>query len=172
MNALSFHGSRTTPHEDNSPPDRNKAQPLPNRTTVPRTIPHQDNSPLGPLPWNKTTHQDQKNLRWGIVLLGSCPDTSFHTTTNITRSSFAAPPPLLSPALIHGTSGPCSRSSELGHRSWWRGHSSGFPRTAASHWHWHGDKTLAQSVGEHLLPHQNAQELEELNSERQDTEVG
>ena len=65
-------GSRTTPHEDNSPPDKNKAQPLPTRTTIPRTIPHQDNSPLGPLPWNKTTHQDQ-NLyggelsSWGVV---------------------------------------------------------------------------------------------------------
>ena len=42
-------GSRTTPHEDNSPPDKNKAQPLPTGTTIPRTIPHQDNSPLGPL---------------------------------------------------------------------------------------------------------------------------
>ena len=72
-----IYGSRTTPHEDNSPPDQNKAQPLPTRTTIPRTIPHQDNSPLGPLPWNKTTHQDSgpKPVRWGIVLLGSCPDT-------------------------------------------------------------------------------------------------
>ena len=65
-------GSRTTPHEDNSPPDKTKAQPLPTRTTIPRTIPHQDNSPLGPLPRNKTTHQDQ-NLyggelsSWGVV---------------------------------------------------------------------------------------------------------
>ena len=65
-------GSRTTPHEDNSPPDKNKFQPLPTRTTIPRTIPHQDNSPLGPLPRNKTTHQDQ-NLyggelsSWGVV---------------------------------------------------------------------------------------------------------
>ena len=58
-------GSRTTPHEDNSPPDKNKAQPLPTRTTIPRTIPHQDNShALGPLPRNKTTHQDQ-NLYGG-----------------------------------------------------------------------------------------------------------
>ena len=57
-------GSRTTPHEDNSPPDKNKAQPLPTRTTIPRTLPHQDNSPLGPLPRNKTTHQDQ-NLYGG-----------------------------------------------------------------------------------------------------------
>ena len=60
-------GSRTTPHEDNSPPDKNKVQPLPTRTTIPRTIPHQDNSPVGPLPRNKTTHQDQ-NL-YG----GDCP---------------------------------------------------------------------------------------------------
>ena len=66
------YGSRTTPHEDNSPPNKNKAQPLPTRTTIPRTIPHQDNSPLGPLPRNKTTHQDQ-NLyggelsSWGVV---------------------------------------------------------------------------------------------------------
>ena len=65
-------GSRTIPHEDNSPPDKNKAQPLPTRTTIHRTIPHQDNSPLGPLPRNKTTHQDQ-NLyggelsSWGVV---------------------------------------------------------------------------------------------------------
>ena len=62
-------GSRTTPHEDNSPPDKTKAQPLPTRTTIPRTIPHQDNSPLGPLPRN---HWDQ-NLyggelsSWGVV---------------------------------------------------------------------------------------------------------
>ena len=67
-----LYGSRTTPNEDNSPPDKNKAQPLPTRTTIPRTIPHQDNSPLGPLPRNKTTHQDQ-NLyggelsSWGVV---------------------------------------------------------------------------------------------------------
>ena len=59
-----WYDSRTTPHEDNSPPDTNKAQPLPTRTTIPRTIPHQDNSPLGPLPRNKTTHQDQ-NLYGG-----------------------------------------------------------------------------------------------------------
>ena len=68
-------GSRTTPHEDNSPPDNNKAQPMPTRTTIRRTIPHQDNSPLGPLPQNKTTHQDQNMYKWGIVLLGSCLDT-------------------------------------------------------------------------------------------------
>ena len=55
------------PHEDNSPPDNNKAQPLPTRTTIPRTTPHQDNSPLGPLPRNKATYQDQN--------LGSSPDT-------------------------------------------------------------------------------------------------
>ena len=46
MYARGNFGSRTTPHEDNSPPDKNKAQPLPTRT-MPRTIPHQDNSPLG-----------------------------------------------------------------------------------------------------------------------------
>ena len=57
-------GSRTTPHEDNSPPYKNKAQPLPTRTAIPRNIPHQDNAPLGPLPRNKTTHQDQ-NLYGG-----------------------------------------------------------------------------------------------------------
>ena len=47
------------PTKDNSPPDKNKPQALPTGTTIPRTIPHQDNSPLGPLPWNKTIHQDQ-----------------------------------------------------------------------------------------------------------------
>ena len=73
-----FPGSRTTPHEDNSPPDKNKAHPLPTRTTIPRTIPHQDNSPLGPLPRNKTTHQDQ-NLyggelsSWGVVRIRLFP---------------------------------------------------------------------------------------------------
>ena len=66
MNLLQ-NGSRTTPHEDNSPPDKNKGQPLPTRTTIPRTIPHQDNSPLGPLPRNKTTHQDQ------TCTVGNCP---------------------------------------------------------------------------------------------------
>ena len=59
-------GSRTTPQEDNSPPDKNKAQPLPTGTTIPRTIPHQDNSPLGPLPQNKTTHQDQNLYGWEL----------------------------------------------------------------------------------------------------------
>ena len=65
----------------NSPPDKNKAQPLPTRTTIPRTIPHQDNSPLGlgPLPRNKTTLQDQ-NLyggelsSWGVVRIRSRRD--------------------------------------------------------------------------------------------------
>ena len=58
---------RTIPHQI-----KNKAQPLPTRTTIPRTIPHQDDSPLGPLPRNKTTLQDQ-NLYggelscWGVV---------------------------------------------------------------------------------------------------------
>ena len=66
-----------TPHEDNSPPDKNKAQPLPTRNTIPRTIAHQDNSPLGLLAWNKTTHQDQ-NLyggelsSWGVVQIRIC----------------------------------------------------------------------------------------------------
>ena len=78
--------SRTTPHEDNSPPDENKAQPLPTRTTIPRTIPHQDNSPLGPLPRNKTTLQDQ-NLyggelsSWGVVRIRSS-----HLSRNPRRS--------------------------------------------------------------------------------------
>ena len=75
-NTHTVYGSRITPHEDNCPPDNNKTQPLPTRTTIPRTIPHQDNSPLGPLPRNKTTHQDQ-NLyggelsSWGVI----CSDT-------------------------------------------------------------------------------------------------
>ena len=47
------------PTKDNSPLNKNKAQPLPTGNTIPRTLPHQDNSPLGPLPRNKTTHQDQ-----------------------------------------------------------------------------------------------------------------
>ena len=47
------------PTMDNSPSDKNKPQPLPTGTMIPRTIPHQNNSPLGPLPQNKTTHQDQ-----------------------------------------------------------------------------------------------------------------
>ena len=58
------------------PPDKNKAQPLPTRTTIPRTIPHQDNSPLGPLPRNKNHSSGPKPVRWGIVLLGSCRDTT------------------------------------------------------------------------------------------------
>ena len=61
-------GSRTAPHEDNSPPDKNKAQPLATRTTIPRTIPHQDNSPLGPLPQNKTHSSGPK-----LVTVGNCP---------------------------------------------------------------------------------------------------
>ena len=39
---------------DNFPPDENKAQLLPTRTT-----PYKDNSPLGPLATNKITYQDQ-----------------------------------------------------------------------------------------------------------------
>ena len=62
-----FKGSRTTPHEDNSPPDKNKAQPLPTRTTIPRTIAHQDNSPLGPLPRNKPL------IRTKTCTVGNCP---------------------------------------------------------------------------------------------------
>ena len=42
INALLALSRRATPHEDNSTPDKNKAQPLPTRTTIPRTIPHQD----------------------------------------------------------------------------------------------------------------------------------
>ena len=45
--------------KDYSPPDKNNPQPLPTGTTIPRTIPHQDDCPRGPLPRNKTTHQDQ-----------------------------------------------------------------------------------------------------------------
>ena len=49
---------------------------MPTRTTIPRTIPHQDNSPLGPLPRNKTTHQDQdlyggELSSWGVVRIWS-----------------------------------------------------------------------------------------------------
>ena len=60
------------PTKDNSQPDKNNAHPLPTGTTIPRTIPHQDNSPLGPLPQNKTTHQDQNMYCgelswWGVV---------------------------------------------------------------------------------------------------------
>ena len=53
---------RQLPTNDNSPPDKNKAHPLPNKTVNLRTIPHQDNSPLGPLPRNKTTHQTKREL--------------------------------------------------------------------------------------------------------------
>ena len=62
------------PTKDNSPPAKNKAQSLPNGTTIPRTIPHQDNSPLGPLPRSKTNHKSN-TCTVGIVLVGSCPDT-------------------------------------------------------------------------------------------------
>ena len=65
-------GSRTTPHQEQFPTGKNKAQSLPTGTTIPRTIPHQDKSPLGPLPWNKTIHQDQYLYGgilswWGVV---------------------------------------------------------------------------------------------------------
>ena len=86
-----FTGSRTTPHEDNSPPDKNIAQPLPTRTTIPRTIPHQDNPPLGPLPRNKTTHQDQ-NLygeelsSWRVVRIRTLQQTG--TKEHLTRHTF------------------------------------------------------------------------------------
>ena len=50
--------SRTTPHEDNSPPDKNKAQPLPSRTTIPRTIPHQ-----GPVAQKFRKNQTQVKIK-------------------------------------------------------------------------------------------------------------
>ena len=63
---------RTIPHQI-----RNKAQPLPSRTTIPRTIPHQEL-----LPTRTTIYTTEENhssgpkpVRWEIVLLGSCPDT-------------------------------------------------------------------------------------------------
>ena len=111
-----------TPHEDNSPPDKNKAQPLPTRTTIPRTIPHQDNSPLGPLPRNKTNHQDQ-NLyggelsSWGVVriqLLSTIQyfeklskSINFHPQLD---SKLARIP--FQPQDSFGEFGNCSRSSE------------------------------------------------------------
>ena len=69
-------GSRTTPHEDNSPPDKNKAQPLPTRTTIPT-----DYSPPGQLPTrttttNKTTHQDQNLYGGELSSWVDCRDTS------------------------------------------------------------------------------------------------
>ena len=62
-------GSRTIPQ---SPPDKNKAQLLPIRTTFPRTTPHQDNSPSGPLQTSKTIYQVQylyggELSWWGVV---------------------------------------------------------------------------------------------------------
>ena len=67
--ALPKSGSRTTPHWDNSPPDKNKAQLLPIRTTIP-----EDYSPLGQLPTraistSTTMHQDQ----YCIYMVGNCP---------------------------------------------------------------------------------------------------
>ena len=84
--------------EDNSPPDKHKAQLMPTRTTIPRTTPHYDNSPTDQ--YSKTTHQDQYlhggelswwgDIRYGYTPIfcvkmflkkrgkkkvGSCPDT-------------------------------------------------------------------------------------------------
>ena len=53
--------------KDNSPPDKNKPQPLPSGAMIPRTIPHQDNSPLGPMPRNKPL------IRTNIYMVGNCP---------------------------------------------------------------------------------------------------
>ena len=68
------------PSKDNSPPNKNKAQPLPTGATTPTIIPHQDNSPLRPLPQNKNTSLVNHSsgpipVRWGIVLVGICQDT-------------------------------------------------------------------------------------------------
>ena len=66
------------PTKDNSPPDKNKAQPLHTGTTIPRTIPHQDNSPLGPLYHGIKPLIRTNTCTVGIVLVGSCPDTLFN----------------------------------------------------------------------------------------------
>ena len=55
---------------DNSPLDKLKAQILPTRIMIPRTSPHQDHYK----PCSETIHQDQP-IWWGIVLVGTCPDT-------------------------------------------------------------------------------------------------
>ena len=47
------------PIKDNPPPDKNKAQPMPTGTIIPRNIRHQDTSPLNQLPRNKPPHLDQ-----------------------------------------------------------------------------------------------------------------
>ena len=68
------------PTKENSPPEKNKSQPLPTGTTIPRTspqTPHQDNSPLGPLPQNKTTHRDQYLYSGELSWFESCPNGFF-----------------------------------------------------------------------------------------------
>ena len=62
---------RTIPHQIKIKPNHCPPGPQSLGLFPTRTIPHQDNSPLGPLPRNKTTHQDQ-NLyggelsSWGV----------------------------------------------------------------------------------------------------------
>ena len=74
------------PTKDNSSPVKNKAQPT--GTTIPRSISNQDNSPLGPLPQNKTTHQDQ-NLYdeelswWGVVRIWTVVHVCVQYSVNV-----------------------------------------------------------------------------------------
>ena len=79
-------GSRTTPHEDNSPPDKNKAQPLPTRTTIPRTIPHQDNSYY---------HGIKPLIRTKTCTVGNCPpgELSGYASDHGVRGLQPPPPP-------------------------------------------------------------------------------
>ena len=68
------------PTGDNSPPDKDKAQLLPTRTTLPRTSPHQDqNQPINPL------------MRTNAYMVGNCPsgELSRYGLTSV----FFPPPP-------------------------------------------------------------------------------
>ena len=62
-----FKGSRTLSTADDSPPDENKTQLLPTRTTIPWTTPHYDKSPPGPL--QSHAWVNQRGLRSGNKIL-------------------------------------------------------------------------------------------------------
>ena len=80
-------GQRPTGH--NSQPNKNQAQLWPTRTTAPyRSTPHQDNS-VNP---NQDPYTNKKEYssglipaRWGIVLVGSCPDTVYMESKGLTK---------------------------------------------------------------------------------------
>ena len=99
---LNVNGSMTTPHwgSDNPPPDKNSAQLLPTRTTIPRPTPHQDLPTRTTIP-RPTPHKDHYQpvkalirtkeyflVRTNTCMVGSCPDTNSCKLNTIYNTSY------------------------------------------------------------------------------------